>query len=273
MDNRNRPTIREMLQSCCTPGTMLASRTAYAQVRVTESPILPQAVKVYLLIPGLEQLETVAIDCLSSHPHTLKAPHLLQSYVQTVKLLSCPPFKMVKIFLLLLATIAAAFASQHESFHHVSERALPDNIAADLSTISKDLQSLTATVKAYEKFLDGVAIGQSENAVIKDLDSATANADRLNGLPDSDSQDIIDAVKGLMPDIEDVLGAIADKEPQFRANSVDGRVVAHVKKLQSKVQKYGDSLLAHVAGRRLEQGKELLAEIMDIFARTIAQFQ
>jgi hypothetical protein len=180
---------------------------------------------------------------------------------------------MVKIFLLLLATIAAAFASQHESHHRVIERALPDNIAADIGTISNDLQSLTTTVKAYKGVIDGVAIRQSENAVIKDLNSATANADKLSALSDSDSQDIIDAVKGLLPDIKDALGAIADKEPQFRAASVDGRVAAHVKKLQSKVETYGDSLLAHVAKGKMEQGKELLAKIVEIFTRTIAQFQ
>jgi len=180
---------------------------------------------------------------------------------------------MVKIFLLLLATIAAALAWQHESYHRVSERALPDNVVADLGTISNDLQSLATTVKAYEGILDGVAIGQSENAVIKDLDSATANADKLSALSESDSQDIIDAVKGLIPDIEDALGAIADKEPQFRADSVDGRVTSHVKRLQGKVKKYGNALLAHAAEQKMAQGKDLLAKIMDIFARTIAQFQ
>lgn len=180
---------------------------------------------------------------------------------------------MVKIFLLLLATIAAALAWQHESYHQPIERALPDNIAADLGTISDDLQSLTTTVKAYKGILDGIAIGQSENAVIKDLDSATANADNLSALSDSDSQDILDAVKGLISDIEDALGAIADKAPQFRAASIDGRAVSHMKKLQGKVEKYGDTLLAHVAGRKMDQGKDLLAKIIGIFTRTIAQFQ
>lgn len=221
------------------------------------------------------QPRTVTFNFLSLDPHILTSSnHLISSSLAfRSPNLYYLPFSMVKIFLLLLATIAAALASQHESHHRVIERALPDNIAADLDTISNDLQSLTTTVKAYKGILDGVAIGQSENAVIKDLNSATANANRLSALSDSDSQDIIDAVEGLIPDIENALGAIADKEPQFRADSVDGRVVSHVEKLQGKVEKYGKALLAHAAKQKMAKGKDLLAKIMDIFARTVAQFQ
>jgi hypothetical protein len=180
---------------------------------------------------------------------------------------------MTKILLILLATLAAALASQHEINHHHAvntKRALPTTITADLATISKDLHSLTSTVNAYNGgILDGLTVMKSERALIKDLESSTANASNLDDLSEADAKVLVGDMKGLVPDIEGTLGAIADKEEVLRSARIHGQAVVHVRKLEGMVEKYGEALVKPMPEPEQGVGREVLKGIEEAFGRTL----
>lgn len=179
---------------------------------------------------------------------------------------------MAKIFLLILATIAAALAWQHESYHRVSQRALPNSITADLDTISQDLKALTATVNAYTGgIMDGLTVVKSERVLIRDLESSTANAENLDELSVPDAQGLLESIRGLVPDVEGALNAIANKEPELRAARMHPQAVSHVKKLEVMVERYGNALVAHMPEQEMGEGKAILARIIEVFAKTLSQ--
>lgn len=181
---------------------------------------------------------------------------------------------MAKIFLLILATIAAALAWQHESYHRVSQRALPNSITSDLDTISQDLKSLTTTLNAYTGgIVDGLTVVKSERVLTRDLESSTANAGNLGDVSEEDAQDLLDSIKGLVPDIEGTLNAIANKETELRAARMHQQAVSHVKKLEVMVEKYGNALVAHMPEKEMGEGKAILARIMEVFSKTLARLQ
>lgn len=181
---------------------------------------------------------------------------------------------MAKILLLLLATIAAALAWQHESHHHISQRAIPGTISSDLSTISKDLEALTATLDAYTGgIVDGLTVMKSERVLIRDLDSSTSHADNLSDLSEPDARDLLKSINELVPDVEGTLHAIANKEPEIRAAGMHKQAVSHVKKLEGMVEKYGNALVKPMPEEEKSQGKDVLARIMEVFVKTLAQLQ
>lgn len=184
-----------------------------------------------------------------------------------------PPPKMTKILLILLATLAAALASQHETNHHHAvntKRALPTTITADLATISKDLHSLTSTVNAYNGgILDGLTVMKSERALIKDLESSTANAENLGELSESDAEDLLGSMKGLVPDIEGTLNAIAEKEEVLRSARMHGQAVVHMRKLEGMVERYAEALVKPMPEAEEGEGREVLAVIKEAFGRTL----
>jgi len=181
---------------------------------------------------------------------------------------------MAKIFLLILATIAAALAWQHENFHRVSQRALPNAITADLDTISQDLKALTITLNAYTGgVLDGLTVVKSERILIRDLESSTANAENLGDVSIADAQDLLEYIKRLVPDIEGTLDAIADKEPELRAARMHYQAASHVRKLKSMVEKYGNALVESMPEKEMGEAKAILSRIMEIFYKTLARLE
>ena len=184
------------------------------------------------------------------------------------------PSAMAKILLLILATLATTLAWQHESFHHISQRAIPSDITADLSTISQDLEAMTATVNAYTGgMLDGLAVMKSERTLIRDLQSSTTKAEGMQDVDKQDARDLLKSITGLVPVIEGTLDAIAKKEPELRGAGMDGQAVSHFKKLQGMVEKYGGALVVHMPDWEERQGNDILAWIMEKFAQTIEQLQ
>jgi hypothetical protein len=184
---------------------------------------------------------------------------------------------MAKIFLLILAFIAATLAWQRESFQHaLSQQALPKGIAAaDLSTISQDLESLTATVNAYAGgMLDGFTVLKSERALIRDLESSTIKAENMHHrLDKQDAKALLEFVRKLVPVVEGTLDAIAKKAPELRSAGMDRQAISHLKKLEVMVEEYGNSLVAQMPDWERRGGKDMLAWIMEKFDQTIEQLQ
>ena len=184
------------------------------------------------------------------------------------------PPAMAKILLLILATLATTLAWQHESFHHISQRAIPSDITADLSTISQDLEAMTATVNAYTGgMLDGLAVMKSERTLIRDLQSSTTKAEGMQDVDKQDARDLLKSITGLVPVIEGTLDAIAKKEPELRGAGMDGQAVSHFKKLQGMVEEYGGALVVHMPDWEERQGNDVLAWIVEKFAQTIERLQ
>jgi hypothetical protein len=183
---------------------------------------------------------------------------------------------MAKI-LLILATIAATIqASQHSSLHpqHLVQRALPTSITTDLTTISNDLKSLTATLQKYTGgVLDGLTVVKSERALTRDLESSTSKAESLDDLSEPDAQSLLVSIKKLVPDVEGTLHAIAEKESELRAAKMHGQAVSHVKKLEGMVERYGEALVKPMPEREEGEGKAILAKIMEVFVKTLSQLQ
>jgi len=194
---------------------------------------------------------------------------------------------MAKIFLLILALIAATLAWQRESFQHaLSQQALPNGgiaaaglspISQDLSTISQDLESLTATVNAYAGgLLDAFTVLESERALIRDLESSTIKADNMHHrLDKQDAKALLEFIKKLVPAVEGTLDAIANKAPELRSAGMDAQAISsHLKKLQViMVEEYGNSLVAHMPDWEMRGGKDMLAWIVEKFDQTIEQLQ
>jgi len=184
------------------------------------------------------------------------------------------PLTMAKILLVILATIATTLAWQHESLHHISQRAIPSDITADFSTISKDLEAMTATVNAYSGgMLDGLAVMKSERTLIRDLELSTAKAENMQDVDKQDAQDLLESIKELVPVIAGTLDAIAKKEPELRGAGREQQAVDHFKKLEGMVEKYGKALVVHMPDWEERHGNDILAWIMEKFAQTIEQLQ
>jgi hypothetical protein len=182
---------------------------------------------------------------------------------------------MAKIFLLILALIAATLAWQRESFQNgISQRALPKGITADLSTISQDLESLTTTVNAYAGgMLGGFTVMESERALIRDLESSTIKAENMHHVDKQDAKDLLESIRKLVPVVEGTLDAIAKKALELRSAGMDRQAISHLKKLEVMVEKYGDSLVAHMPDWEMRGGKDMLAWVMEKFSQTISQLQ
>jgi hypothetical protein len=179
--------------------------------------------------------------------------------------------KLLPLLLLTLASPLLGLVSQHETHHHaITKCALPKTIITDLSTISRDLQSLTATVKAYTGgILDGLTVMKSERALIRDLESSTSNAENLGDLSEEDAKVLVRDVRGLVPDVEGTLGAIADKEAVLRGARIHEQAVVHVRKLEGMVDRYGEALVKPMPGAEAGQGREILKGIMVVFGKTL----
>jgi hypothetical protein len=181
---------------------------------------------------------------------------------------------MAKVLLLILATIVTALAWQHESSHHISQRAIPSDITADLSTISQDLEAMTTTINAYAGgILDGLAVMKSERALIRDLESSTTKAESMQDVDKQDARDLLECIKELVPVIEGTLDAIAKKEPELRGAGREQQAVTHFKKLEGMVQNYGSALVVHMPDWEERQGNDMLAWVMEKFDQTIEQLQ
>jgi hypothetical protein len=110
---------------------------------------------------------------------------------------------------------------------------------------------------------------KSERALIRDLESSTSNAENLGDLSEEDAKVLVRDVRGLVPDVEGTLGAIADKEAVLRGARIHEQAVVHVRKLEGMVDRYGEALVKPMPGAEAGQGREILKGIMVVFGKTL----
>lgn len=113
----------------------------------------------------------------------------------------------------------------------------------------------------------------SERVLVRDLEAGTADAEKFTDLSESDSEDILIAIEGLVPDVESTMDALTKKEPIIRKAGLAKHAAAHFEDLRAVEERFGVALLARTSKEVKGRGDDVLDKIMKLFDDAILRSQ
>ncbi|TEY37818.1 hypothetical protein BOTCAL_0505g00090 [Botryotinia calthae] len=141
----------------------------------------------------------------------------------------------IKTIFCFITAVTAAAIYQHT----------PATILTNIATIDTNVNALTKTVASYEGgFIQLLAVDNAESTLESSIKNAGTDAANTSQLSPADSNNILNAINDLIPDIQQALDALKAKKTTFANAGVAPTVEGDLANLKKETDTFGKNLLA-----------------------------